>query len=417
MARIKPFLSILSTAPLLLTNLPSIADDGDMVKSKFSFNFTTLRYEKYESSAARIGFGFKPSEDNGLVLDFGLEHIVNFNYVSNGIDFKHDFTNLRLAPGYQFDLTNDLSITPSLGLAINVEEMNDIGLKTGATQGYTGLKLSYNVTDVLSVVAESNYNFGSTLFGDAGSIGIGFKYTPQYKVSSVSLTKPQNQEVAVEPSNTTLDVVPIVPAVSPVDATLTSSVTGVVDDTLLATPVEELEVKEEAIVEPMPVQEASDYQSLPYTIQLGAFKSLASVERFLKQNSIPAEDAFTRNINGLNKVYYKGFESVTSAKAALSDLKSKGINGFVLNTPKQTEASKPADLGSVYAIQLGSFNTLRSADPIINKLQELDRQTFIKTSDDLIKLYTGKFETQANAESELARLKSLDISGFVAKVN
>jgi cell division septation protein DedD len=406
MARIKPFLSILSTAPLLLTNLPSIAADGDMVKSKFSFNFTTLRYEKYESSAARIGFGYKPSDDNGLILDFGLEHIVNFDDVTNGVDFTHDFTNLRLAPGYQFDITDNFSITPSLGLAINVEEMNDIGLKTGATQGYTGLKLSYNVTDVLSFVVENNYNFGSTLFGDAGSIGIGIKYTPQYKATTLSLAKPVSQDT-VEPSNTALSVVPLQ---TPTDETLTSSVTGVVDETLLTAPIEE------DVVEPIVVEESTDYANLPYTIQLGAFSSMASVDRFLQQNSIPAEDAYTRNINGLNKVYYKGYESLTSAKQALSDLKSKGINGYVLNTPKLA-ATKPAVLGSVYAIQLGSFNSLRSADSIINKLQELDRQTFIKTSDDLIKLYTGKFDTQANAESELARLKDLNINGFVAKVN
>jgi cell division septation protein DedD len=412
MAKIKPLLSILSTAPLLLISLPSISAEDDMAKSKFSFNFTTLRYEKYESSAARIGFGYKPSDDSGLVMDFGLEHIVNFNYVSGGVDFKHDFTNLRLAPGYQFDLTDNFSITPSIGLAINVEEMNDINLQYGATQGYTGLKLSYDVTDVLSFVAESNYNFGSTLIGDAGSIGIGFKYTPQYKVTSLSLAKPESQDT-VEPSNTALAVVPIVPVQTPVqapvDATLTSSVTGVVDDTLLAAPIEE------EVVEPVVVEE-TNYADLPYTIQIGAYQSMVSVNRYLQQNSINSEDVYTREINGLQKIYYKGFESVTSAKQSLASLKAKGVNGFVVNTPKQA-ATKPAVLGSVYAIQLGSFSTLRSADPIINKLQELDRQTFIKPSGDLIKLYTGKFDTQSKADSELARLKDLNITGFVAKVN
>jgi len=424
MANMKPFLSLLTTAPLLLTSLQSMAEDEDedvsvleptstteedtvettLIKSKFSFDFIGLQSDYYESSGARLGLGFQPSEDSGVIMNLALEHFSDVTYVLSPTKFESQFTNLRWSAGYKFDVGNDFNITPSLGLVTNLAELD-----ANTSQGYTNVRFAYDVTDSFSLFMESTYDFGSTVLSDSGTVGIGFKYTPHYSQPVVSLV---DDEPAPLPDPE--------PLVSELDSTApvlvtdleTSSVTGIIDGVALG---DGLEIVEEvAIVED--VVESDDYENMPLTIQIGVFRNMAAVNTFRQQNSINADETFTREVNGLVKIYYKGYETRVSANQNLASLKMKGVDGFVLNTPEKTN-NKFVAIGTFYAVQLGSFSSLSSADPIINKMQGLDKQTFIKQSGELMKLYTGKFQSNSEAQAEVRKLKANNINGFVTKIN
>ncbi len=422
MANIKPFISILSTAPLLLTSLQSMAADEsqaditpvapiaeshetietNLIKSPFSFDFIGLQSDQYSSSGGRFGLSYQPNEDVGVVTNVSLEHFSNLTYKLNGSVFESEFTNLRWSAGYKFDVTNDFNITPSLGLVMGVITNTT---NTNITQGYTNLRFAYDVNDSFSLFMEGNYDFGSIELPETSSFGIGFKYTPHYSQPIVAITS-QEPTIIQEPVVSDFDAAaPILP-----DSSLeTSAVTGVIVDAELGNSIEDVEIVEDAI-------DSADYESMRYTIQIGVFNNMAAANSFLQKNSISKDETYTREYNGLVKIYYKGFDALSSARQSLTSLKAKGVDGFVLNTPKKVNKTFVA-IGTFYAVQLGSFSSLSSADPIITKMQGLDKKTFIKQSGSLMKLYTGKFQNKSEAQAELRKLKSNNIDGFVIKIN
>jgi len=397
--KIKRLLPILLTAPLLLTNLQLMAENNvnltqivPLAESEtvledtfvnnhpFSFYFVTLHSGSY--SGGKLGFSYQPrkyTEYSGLLMDTSLEYLPDINYKLSSTEFESEFTNLRWSAGYQFDVTSDFNITPSLGVVTNIADLD-----SNTTQGYTNLKFTYEVTDSFSLFMEGIYDFGTDVLSDSGMVGIGFKYTPKYNQSPVTVT---NKESTMIP-----------------DVKLkNSTVTGIVADIGLGNTVEN-------VIEP------SDYEKMLYTIQVGVFTNMASVNTFRQKNSINASETYTREYDGFVKMYYKGFDALSLAKQSLAKLRSTGVDGFVLNTPKQVNKA-PAALNTYYTVQLGGFKSLNSAIPIINKVHELDKQAFIKQSIKLMKLYTGKFQNKSEAQAELKKLKENNIDGFVTKIN
>jgi len=286
MIKIKALLSITASLFCLISS-SSIAnndhlDETQYVKSNVSLNLMTSKYSIYNSSAAFVGLNYKPDVNKGTVLEYGYE-LNLYDYTYNGVDY-HSFTNLRFGGGHQFILSNNISMTPMLGLSIN----GDIESESAATQGYTSLEFSYALSDEFSLVAESSYNFGSMLFEDSASVGIGFRYTPKFKkiISSPLLQKKTTPHLVTNHTN---------------------------NEVLL--------------------EENKAYHPFPYTIQLGAYQS-GSIFRFLEENAIDPESVYTQYVNGLYKIYYKGFNTITSARNALAALQSRGIEGWVLNTPE-----------------------------------------------------------------------------------
>jgi cell division septation protein DedD len=426
MAKLKTIFITLLTSPLIFSPFAICAENEDMevtelIKSPFSFQLTGLYSDHFSSSGAKMELGYKPSTESGFIINVGLDHLSDISYKLNNIDFKHDFTNLRWSTGYKFELTNEFSITPSIGLAVNAVEVKQISLDSGTTQGYSNLTFAYDVSDSFSIVLEGSYDFGSNVLTDSSSVGLGFKYTPSHR-APVSTFKNESAD-PIQTISTTLDTdltsdvktdSPLIEDTLPITTApsiLASSVTGVIDDTLINSQVEELAPEESSML----VQDT--FEDMPFTIQIGVFKNINSVNLYLKQNNIAEDQTYTREINGLIKIYYQGFETKSSASVSLRKLKGMGVDGFIVNTPVKQTTTKFVSMGSFYAVQLGSFSTLSSADPIITKLQSLDKQTFIKQSGELMKLYTGKFQEKANAETELAQLKENEINGFVTKLN
>ena len=341
-----------------------------------------------------------------MITNLALEQFSNVTHELSPTEFESEFTNLRWSAGYKFDVTNDFNITPSLGMVMGVLT------KSNVTQGYTNVRFAYDVTDSFSLFMEGNYDFGSIELSDTGSFGLGFKYTPHYSQPVVSLVDNTPAPIEPEPEVSAFDAAaPIL--VADIE---TSSVTGVVDGLELSEPVvEEVEIEDETV-------QSDDYESMRFTIQVGVFRNMAAVNRFRQQNSINADETYTRESNGLVKIYYKGYDTRAIANTTLRSLKAKGVDGFVLNTPEK--ADKPVEkanefvaVGPFYAVQLGSFSSLRSADPIITKMQGLDKKTFIKQSGALTKLYTGKFKLNSEAQAEVRNLKANNIDGFVTKIN
>jgi len=296
MIKIKPLLSIISTVLLFLISSGSVAaednvDEMQLVKSNVSLNLMTSKYNKYNGSALFVGLDYKPDNNKGTVIEYGYElNILDYTY--DNVDYT-SFANLRLGAGHEFTLSDNLNMAPMLGFSIN----NDI--ESAATQGYISLEFSYDVSNEFSFVVESNYNFGSNLFEDTASVGIGFRYTPQKKIPSIALSNPKNRTI----NNSHFQ-----------HEELTSPITNNITDEVF-------------------FEENNRYQLYPYTIQLGAYQS-GSIYSFLEENSINAEYIYTKYVNGLNKIYYKGFNTINAARNALVELQYRGIEGWVLNTPK-----------------------------------------------------------------------------------
>ena len=297
MIKIKPLLSIMSTVLLFLISSASVADEDNadqmqFEKSNVSLNLMASKYDKYNSSALFVGLDYKPDNNKGTVIEFGYE-LNMFDYTYDGVDYNK-FDNLRFGAGHEFTLSDNVNMAPMLGFSIN----NDI--ESAATQGYISLEFSYDVSNEFSFVVESNYNFGSNLFEDTASVGIGFRYTPQKKTPTIALSNSKKRTV----NNSHFQ-----------HEELTSPITNNITD--------------EVFFE----ENNNRYQLYPYTIQLGAYQS-GSIYSFLEENSINAEYIYAKHVNGLNKIYYKGFNTITAARNALVELQYRGIEGWVLNTPK-----------------------------------------------------------------------------------
>jgi len=411
----KFFLSILS-APIFLTTLQVNAEGGDvsklishlfyednevkgehtLVKSPFSFDYFIGFPENYNGGLTlgygRFGFGYKPLEDNDLIMNVSLEHFFDEdeNEESSSLGFENKFLHLRWSAGYEFVIDDSFSITPSLGLAINLDDSN-------TTQGYTNIRFDYNMTNKFGLFVETIYDFGSSEVSDMGTIGFGFKYTPYYKKPVVN--QPSNKPVK---SSKIKPVTSKFGNVSPIIETRIEKQTVVSD-------VEQVTILEDTF-------KSSAYEKMPFTIQIAAVRNTAEVNAFRKRKSINPNDTYVRKIGGLLKIYYKGYTTLKLADQTLANLKAKGIRGFVLNTPTE-DGSTSIVVGTFHTIQLGSFSSLRLAESTINKLQMLDKQTFVKESDGKVKLYTGKFTNKSEAQAELIKLKAKSVNGFVTKVN
>ena len=292
MIKIQSLLSTISTVLLFLISSASVADEDNadqmqFEKSNVSLNFMASKYDKYNSSALFVGLDYKPDNNKGTVIEFGYE-LNMFDYTYNDVDYIN-FDNLRFGAGHEFTLSDNVNMAPMLGFSIN----NDI--ESAATQGYISLEFSYDVSNEFSFVVESNYNFGSNLFEDTASVGIGFRYTPQKKIPSIALSNTKKRTVNNSHSQ---------------HEELTTPITNNIADEVF-------------------FEENNRYQLFPYTIQLGAFQS-GSVYSFLEESSINAEYIYTKYVNGLNKIYYKGFNTITAARNALVELQYRGIEGWVL---------------------------------------------------------------------------------------
>ncbi len=415
-------------------------DDND----SYHFSFIAIQSDYYSTTGALIDLGYKPSIDSGIVVNLGIEHLPQLSYEINNVEFEHDFTNLRWSAGYQFDLSQNVHFTSSLGLAINLEPIDSPNIHQGDTQGFVNLKFSYQLSDSFSLIALSNYDFGSQILSDSGSFGVGISYRPSKSSNHVKNNRSNDNGFPGKAGgasgfgydNFDSDT-PATPPSVVVSATsaaaLTSTVTGVLAPNSSELPITPITREDEvdspvavAPIEPTQEQEQEqiDFEAQPYTIQIGVFNNISSVELFLKQKSIDPTQIFTRTIDSMQKIFYRGYPTVSKARQTLTQLTSRGIDGFVLNTPKiiaepvaKVKRQPAPKLIPFYAIQLGSFSTLSSADEIITKMQELKRQTFIRGAGDVMKVFTGKYTSLEQAENELANLKQMNISGFVTKID
>ena len=372
----------------------SNTSEDTLIKSKVSFGITTLFSDDGPIPGSRISWDYKPDKNDGFVMNLELEFLAKSEHLTNlGVD--KSLRNFRLSSGYQFDLNNKFSITPALGMTINTNK-NDISSEKfhkEDAQARAGVKLAYNISNSFSISLESEFGFDSSVFNDTSSFGIGFKFTPHYEMPKLVLPKksPANLNVVKKPPSGLLT---------------TSEVTPVTTTTPDLAPSTTIEVTEST---------STNDDELPFTVQIGVFSNISAANNYIKDSLINPEDASIRKSNGIVKVYYKSFESVTSANKALSDLQSKGLTGFVNN--RLTKASDIQDIiaGSFYTVQLGSFLNINSAVPIISKIEELEKTTFTEKHENFIRLHTGKFNTQAKAKSEMTALKGFNIDGFVIK--
>lgn len=373
---------------------PLTASGEPLIKSKVSFGLTTLLSDGGTVAGSRVSWDYKPDTNDGFVMNLELESLSKSGHLKSlGVD--DSLKNLRFSSGYQFDLSDNFSVTPALGMTINTN-MNDISSETfhkGDAQARASVKLAYRISNSFSVSLESEFGFDSSVFNDTSSYGIGFKFTPHYIMPKLVLPK---KTPAI--SLPTPDVAPIV------DVVPTPDVTPAAD----LAPAASTEITEST---------STNYDELPFTIQIAVFTNISEANAYLKNTLITPEDVSIRQTNGIVKLYYKGFESVASANEALSDLQSKGIAGFVNN--RLTKASDVQDIivGPFYTVQLGSFLNINSATPIISQIEELEKTTFTEKYENFLRLHTGKFNTKAKAKSEMTALKGFNIDGFVIKKN
>jgi hypothetical protein len=321
MANMKPFLPILTSVSisLLLFALQIHAEDSDESKSMpaplivkneeqaetsvsqnpFTFDyligFPSDNFGRLVIGYGRLGFGYKPLEGSELLINVGLEHFFNQNNELNNLDFETKFMNLRWSIGYKFDVGNDFSITPALGLATDLTEFD-----SSTTQAYTNVRFEYDMTDTFGLFIEGIYDFESNILPENETIGFGFKYTPNYSQPTINLVNAES--------------IPL--------------------------PFSKLLVSDFGATAPLLKNNAEDfvksngYKNMRFTIQIGAFSSMsAAINAYSKQKLINIDDTYIVELNGLFKIYYKGYNNFDLANKALANLKGKGVDSFLLNTP------------------------------------------------------------------------------------
>ncbi len=185
-----------------------------------------------------------------------------------------------------------------------------------------------------------------------------------------------------------------------------------------------------------------------FSVQLGSFSKLENAYELLtKVYKAGLDDLYLyldahKDYNPTYRVLFGDFDAQSKAREALSQLKAKSFDGFLVNfglpisiLPGQPNNEKPFTIPGSYqldgsrvfptaegawGIQLGVFRKLKHAQEMVEKVQAKGysrvfiQVRFAKRSTREYRVLVGVYNREELARKYIPELKAKDLPGFVA---
>jgi hypothetical protein len=324
--------------------LAAFASNGAEQDEGINHNVSLTQVYVFDFEATGVDFVYEiqPWSSTAFTFDVGVEYLQELNYRHDAMDWMHNTTTMSLGVGYFWQSSDTLKIALKTGARSSLSDQTDSQIVMGDTSAYISAEFAFEILPGFEVLNTFTHDYGHENLPAHSSFGIGLKY--RFGSQSSRAIEFDNQEPELISradrsqqtlQNEVVDVVDEEPNLSteePNDNSiqlLQEQQSNIVNQAAAVAMTKEAEISE-----PEPQVEVSVFK--PYfSVQLGSFSKMNSLDAFIKSKSIDRDETTIRKIGGMFKLSTGQFDTRNQAKIEMNVLKRKGLNGFVVWIDKE----------------------------------------------------------------------------------